>query len=99
MWRVIAYTDEPIVELGLQTLLRADAEFSLICICRSRAEFMHAAEQYKPQLLVYDLAADLNLDMAANLRKVASTAALVVWGRDVPAELAHRAIGMACAGW
>jgi DNA-binding NarL/FixJ family response regulator len=98
MWRVIAYTDEPIVELGLQALLSADAEFSLICICRSRAEFLHAAERHHPQVLVYDLAADLNLDMAAGLRKVASKASLVVWGRDVPAELAHRAIGMGVRG-
>ena len=98
MWRVIAYTDEPIVELGLAALLCADPEFSLVCICHSRAEFMRAAEQYKPHLLVYDLAADLNLDMAADLRRVASHAALVAWTRDVPAELAHRAIGIGVRG-
>jgi DNA-binding NarL/FixJ family response regulator len=99
MWRVVAFTDEPIVEIGLRALLEADAEFDLVCVCRSRADFISAAERLKPHLLLYGLGLDSNLSMAAELRQLSAQAALVVWGRDVPVELAHQAIELGVRGF
>src|SRR5438309_1676353 len=99
MWSVIAFTDEPIVELGLQQLLRLDPEFNLIGVCRSRVEFMRAAEEHKPELLLYAQETDPTLSVARELRRAAPQAALVVWSREVPAELAHRAIEVGVRGF
>ena len=99
MWRVVAHTDEPIAELGLQVVLRADSEFDLICVCRSREEFIRAAERHKPDLLLYGLAADVNLSVALELRRAAPQAAVIVWSREVSTELAHRAIDIGVRGF
>lgn len=99
MWSVVAYTDEPIAELGLEVVLRADSEFDLICVCRSREEFIRAAELHKPNLLLYGLAADANLTVALELRRVAPQSEQVVWSREVSTELAHRALEIGVRGF
>jgi two-component system, NarL family, nitrate/nitrite response regulator NarL len=99
MWSIVAFTDEPITELGLQVLLRVDSEFKLICVCRAMEEFIHAAGQHQPDLLLFGLTNESNVGAALELRRVAPHAAVVVWSREVSADLAHRAIDMGVRGF
>ena len=99
MWSVIAFTDEPILELGLRALLRDDAEFALTCVCDSRLEFLRAAEEQQPDILLYSAADDANLSVAMALRRVAPRSAIVVCGRDLPSEVAHQALNLGVRGF
>jgi len=68
-------------------------------MCRSRLDFLRAAEAQQPDILLYSLADDPNLSVALALRRVAPRAALVVCGRDLPAEVAHQALNLGVRGF
>jgi len=68
-------------------------------VCRSRLEFLRAAEEQQPDILLYSLADDPNLSVALALRRVAPRAAVVICGRDLPAEVAHQALNLGVRGF
>jgi DNA-binding NarL/FixJ family response regulator len=97
--RVVVLVDEPIFELGLQSLIKDDPEFDLICVCRSVIETVHASELHQPDLVVLRLTPNADLNIALELQRVAPRAAVVLWGRDLGTEMVHQAMGMGVRGF
>jgi two-component system nitrate/nitrite response regulator NarL len=99
MRQVIACSDEPIVNIGLQALLGNDPEFRLICVCQDQAEMVHAAAEHQPHILLQGFTADTDMAILAELKKAAPRSAIVLWCREIPAELAHQAMEMGARGF
>ncbi len=96
---VLALTDDSILELGLRALFQANGEFDLVSTCRLRNEFINAAQGLQPDLVIYGLATDPDLNMVCELRRVAPAATPVVWTREISSEMAHRAIQIGVRGF
>jgi len=99
MQTVIVSTDEPIVEIGLKTLLDLDPDFNLICVCRTHQDLLTAAQQRQPDVIVYGLATEIDLGAIREVQSVAPHSALVLWAREVSTELAHQAVTLGVRGF
>jgi DNA-binding NarL/FixJ family response regulator len=99
MWRVIACSDEPIVNIGLQALLGNDGQFKLIGVCQNSAEMLKAAAQHQPDVLLQGFSSDTDLGVVEELARVAPRSAIVLWCREIPAEIAHQAMELGVRGF
>jgi DNA-binding NarL/FixJ family response regulator len=99
MQTVIVSTDEPIVEMGLKTLLDLDPDFDLICVSRTHQEVLAAATQHQPDVIVYGLAMKIDLAVIRDVQRAAPDSALVLWAREVSTELAHQAVTLGVRGF
>ena len=99
MQTVIVSTDEPIVEIGLKTLLDLDPDFDLICVSRTHQDLLTAARQHQPDVIVYGLAMEIDLGAIREVQSVAPDSALVLWAREVSTELAHQAVTLGVRGF
>jgi DNA-binding NarL/FixJ family response regulator len=99
MRTVIVSTDEPIVELGLKTLLELDTDFDLICVSHTHQDVLTAAHQHQPDVIVYGLAMEIDLGAIRDVQKVAPDSAIVLWAREVSTELAHQAVTLGVRGF
>jgi DNA-binding NarL/FixJ family response regulator len=99
MQTVIVSTDEPIVEMGLKTLLELDPDFDLICVSQTHQEVLAAARRHQPDVIVYGLAMEIDLAAIREVQKVAPHSALVLWAREVSTELAHQAVTLGVRGF
>jgi DNA-binding NarL/FixJ family response regulator len=99
MQTVIVSTDEPIVEIGLKTLLDLDPDFDLICVCPTHQDLLTAVRQHQPDVIVYGLAMEIDLGAIREVQRVAPDSALVLWAREVSTELAHQAVTLGVRGF
>ena len=99
MQTVIVSTDEPILEIGVRTLLHADPEFQLIAVGHTHAEAIAAAHQLQPDVVVYGLNMDVDLGAIRELLRVAPHSAIVLWTREMSTELAHQAVTLGVRGF
>ena len=99
MQTVIVSTDEPIVEIGLKTLLDLDPDFDLVCVSRTHQDVLTAARQHQPDVIVYGLAMEIDLGAIREVQSVAPDSALVLWAREVSTELAHQAVTLGVRGF
>lgn len=99
MRTVIVSTDEPIVELGLKTLLELDPDFDLIYVSHTHQEVLTAAHQHQPDVIVYGLAMEIDLGAIRDVQMVAPDSAIVLWAREVSTELAHQAVTLGVRGF
>jgi two-component system, NarL family, nitrate/nitrite response regulator NarL len=96
--RLIISTDEPVTQIGLQTLLAADPEFELVRACRSE-ELVATAVKHRPRLILCNIAADADLAVVQELHSIAPDAAVILWTRDFAAEFAKRAVDLGVRGF
>lgn len=95
---VLASSEEPVVQMGLTVMLQADAEFELVGLANTEAELIARAEKCQPHVILYNLNFDVALGTIHDLRRVAPRSAIVLWGHEFSAELAHQAIEMKVQG-
>jgi DNA-binding NarL/FixJ family response regulator len=99
MLTVLVSTDEPLVELGVRTLLGPDPEFNLVAVSRCHPEALQAARQYQPDLVVCGLSRETELGGLRELQAVAPATAIVLWAREVSTEWAHQAVELGVRGF
>jgi len=99
MLTVLISTDEPMVEIGVKTLLGSDPEFNLIEVCRTPAELLRATLQYQPDVVVCGLNRESELGGIRDLQAAAPDVRIVLWAREVSTELAHQAVEMGVRGF
>jgi DNA-binding NarL/FixJ family response regulator len=99
MLSVLVSTDEPMVELGVRTLLGSDPEFNLLEVCRCHADLLHAASGFQPNVIVYGLSRETELSGIRELQRIARSAHIVMWARELSTELAHQAVEMGVRGF
>src|SRR5579862_9411829 len=99
MLTVLVSTDEPLVELGVRTLLRLDPEFNLVAVSKGHTEALQAARQYQPDVVVCGLSRETELGGIRELQAVAPASAIVLWAREVSTEWAHQAVELGVRGF
>ena len=97
--RVLVSTDEPMVEAGVRTILGSDAELALLAVATSHAELLSSAQLYQPDVIVCGLSRETDLRSIYQLQGVAPSAALVLWTREISAEMAHQAVEQGVRGF
>lgn len=97
--RVIVATDELFAAIGISAYFQADDEFELLCVCKTHREFVSALQSLQPDVVVCGLAMGIDLSPVRELQRACPGASIVLWARDVPAEMAHQAVNMGVRGF
>jgi len=96
--RVIAFTDESVVQLGVETLLAGDPKFDLLGVCRTRAELL-ASVKHQAHVVLYGFRSEAELGAVHDLRRTAPGSAIVLWSREFSSELVHHAMEIGVRGF
>jgi two-component system, NarL family, nitrate/nitrite response regulator NarL len=96
---VLISTDEPMVEIGINTLLGSDLHFNLLGIFRNLPDLLAAAQLHQPDVVVCGLSRETDLASIHELRSLAPQSAIVLWAREVSAEMAHQAVEQGVLGF
>ena len=96
---VLISTDEPMVEIGINTLLGSDPEFTLVGISRNHPDLLLAAQLRQPHVVVCGLSRETDLVSLRELQNVAPRSAIVLWTREISTEMAHQAVEQGVLGF
>ena len=99
MLTVLVSTDEPVVEIGVRTLLGSDPQFNLLDVCKTQPDLLKATRQYQPDVVVCGLSRESELAGIQALQAAAPGTRMVLWARDVSTELAHQAVDLGVRGF
>ncbi|MEO8052395.1 MAG: response regulator transcription factor [Acidobacteriota bacterium] len=100
MLSVLVSTDEPMVEVGLKTLLGSEPGINLLEVCRTHAGLLQSARRYQPDLLVCGLTQETaELNGIRELQLAAPQSRIVMWAREVSTEMAHHAVELGVRGF
>ena len=96
---VLAFTDEPALKIGLQSVLAEALGFGVAEVCSASAQFAETAREFRPDVIVYSLALDPDLAHLDDVRRAAPESAVILWARGFSSELAHQAIELGVRGF
>lgn len=96
---VLIATDEPMVEVGINTLLGSDPDLDLLPIANNHTDLLAAAETRQPDVVVCGLSRETDLGSIRALQNVAPRSAIVLWAREVSTEMAHQAVEQGVLGF
>jgi two-component system, NarL family, nitrate/nitrite response regulator NarL len=98
MVRIALYTDEPVSACGFLSLLLPAGGFDLVAIWKDPAVLPAEVSRTQPDVLVIDGNESVALGLMADIRRGAPSCKVVLWVRNVPAELAYQAVEMGVRG-
>jgi len=96
---VLAFTDEPVLQIGLQSVLAGTPGFRMAGLHANVAQLAGASQQHQPDVILYSLSLDPELTQVGTVRRAAPDAALILWAREFSTELAHQALEMGIQGF
>lgn len=96
---VLAFTDEPALQIGLQSVLAEALGFGIAEVCSASAQFAAAARELQPQVILYSLALDPDLALLSDVRRAAPESCVILWARGFSSELAHHAMELGVRGF
>lgn len=96
--RIVVYTEEPVVVAGLQALFQSEPDLDLAAVCNRPGEVGTAAIQSKANLILYGVSADADAAGLPEIFRLTTRFAVVLWAREIPPEMAHRAVEMGVRG-
>lgn len=96
---VLALADEPILQIGLRSVLSGAPGIEISGIHASVAQAAGSARENPPDAILYSLALDPELAQIHVMRRIAPDAALILWARDFSTELAHQALDLGIQGF
>jgi len=96
---VLAFADEPVLQIGLQSVLAGAPGFRIAGVYATAAHLAGAAQQYQPQVILYSLSLDPELAQVNSVRRASPDSAIILWARDFTGELAHQALDMGIQGF
>jgi DNA-binding NarL/FixJ family response regulator len=95
---VLAFTDEPVLQTGLQSVLAGAPGYRMAGVYATVAQ-LAAVSQQQPSVILYSLPLDPELAQVNALRRAAPDSAIVLWAREFSSELAHQAMEMGIQGF
>ncbi len=96
---VLALADEPILQIGLRSVLSGAPGVEISGIHASVAQAAGFSGDHLPDAILYSLSLDPELAQIHMLRRIAPEAALILWAREFSTELAHQALDMGIQGF
>jgi DNA-binding NarL/FixJ family response regulator len=92
MTRVVLYTDEAVLEKGLEAVLGSADGFELCRTARLAQELAAAVQGDKPDVVLVDFTPDLSFSLLVELQRLAPGTRIVLWVRSISTELAYQAM-------
>ncbi len=98
MIRVLFCSDAPVLAAGLASVLGAAQGFELASVCETLAQARSLLGGPDHPLLLLDLTADSAGPLLAELEEAGPKYPVILWVREVPAELALQAVSLGVRG-
>ena len=95
---VLLFSDEPMCRFGIQAAL-ARPGFSLAGFCETPTDLISAIAARQPHALIFSVAMDPELNLLAELRRVAPSTAVILLAREFTPELAHHGMELGVRGF
>jgi len=95
---VAAYSDEPTLLVGLESVLRACDHLSLVHVTNEARHLAVILAETNPDILVMDWVPGVDLETVRNLRSVAPGTRIILWAREIAPEAAYQAIELCVRG-
>ena len=96
---ILAFTDEPALQIGLQSVLASAPGFRMAGHYPSASQLAGASQIHQPHVILYSLALDPELAQIHAVRRSAPDSAIILWAREFSGELAHQALEMGIQGF
>jgi DNA-binding NarL/FixJ family response regulator len=96
---VLAFADEPVLQIGLQSVLAGAPGFRMAGVYATAAQLAAASQQHQPQVILYSLSLDPELAQVNSVRRASPDSAIILWARDFSGELAHQALDLGIQGF
>jgi DNA-binding NarL/FixJ family response regulator len=96
---VLAFADEPVLQIGLQSVLAGVPGFRLAGMHATVSQLAAASQLHQPQVILYSMSLDPELAQLSAVRRAAPDSAIILWAREFSTELAHQALEMGIQGF
>ena len=96
---VLAFADEPVLQIGLESVLAGSTGFRTVGAYATVAQVASAAQQHQPHIILYSLSLDPELAQVSVARRASPESAVVLWAREFSTEVAHQAMQMGIQGF
>jgi DNA-binding NarL/FixJ family response regulator len=98
MIQILLFSDEPVLALGLESVLRAAEGFQLAGVCSSTSRLKEIMEAGQPDVLLIDLTSDVTFSILSELKKATISSKIVLWVHAISTELALQAMALGVRG-
>jgi two-component system nitrate/nitrite response regulator NarP len=98
MIRVALYSDEPVAEVGLRTMLSAEDGITVVQQCARPAQLLTYLSSNPPDVVLLDMAPHLSLGLIQEIRSRVPDCKIVLWTREISTEWAFQAIELGVRG-
>jgi len=95
---VLLFSDEPMYQLGSQQTLGA-AGFTVLGPCSTPAHLASLAAAEQPHVMIFSLALDPDMNLLAEMRRIAPASAIILLGREFSPEVAHHGMELGARGF
>ena len=96
---VLAFADEPVLQIGLQSVLAGVPGFRMAGVHATVSQLTGASQLHQPDVILYSLSLDPELAQVSVVRRASPDAAIILWSREFSGELAHQALEMGVQGF
>jgi two-component system nitrate/nitrite response regulator NarL len=90
--RIVFYTRQPFTAIGLTSVLRQSSEFRLAACCESLSATLKRLRSERPEILLVQLPAPLNLLDLSHIHAMAAECRVVLWGEGPGGDFAFQAM-------
>jgi len=95
--RILLYSPQPILTIGLIKILENKGGFSLSTV-NSVPALIERLESEQPSVILIDATPDISLGLLSRLRSMATAAHLVLWVDAISTEFASQVVGLGIRG-
>src|SRR6185312_10660822 len=96
--RIMLFTDEPQLALGVTCLLSSMKDFEVIGGHVNLVDLLPSVKREAPDLLLIDLCPDVTFALLSLLREAAPECRIVLWTRSLGDEIAEQSRELGIAG-
>jgi len=98
MTRVLLYSDQPILAVGLESILREADSFELAGLCSTIQRLAEHLTRGTAQIALLDLTPEITFATLSDLKRAAPDCQFVLWVNVISTELAFQAMGIGIRG-
>jgi DNA-binding NarL/FixJ family response regulator len=96
--RIVVYTDEPVLSLGIRELLGAQKDIELLGLVTEFEEAVRLCAAQQPEIALLSHSARLDRTQLTRFRRECPATAPVLWVNEIAPELAHQALELGARG-
>jgi DNA-binding NarL/FixJ family response regulator len=98
MTRIVLYSDQPILAVGLQSVLHSAEGFELTAVSGSVPALMEQLATVEADIILLDLTAEITFGVLSELKSAMLNSKVVLWVNYISTELAFQSMGLGVRG-